>query len=233
MGIIIGISGVACSGKDTTGNFFVREFGFTNISFADPIKRACADIFDWDEETLWGDSEKRNVPDLRYPRDIAQHSNENITEYLTPRYALQTFGTQFGRHCYKDIWVKYGIRIAKTILDHPNYQYIKSKGIIKHTASQSTVGGIVFTDCRFKNEIELIKEADGILIRLKRPGAGLSGSAAQHSSELEQQSISDDVFDFIIDNDGTIEDLQNNVIKIGTSLGLSQNEPLQLELPFS
>lgn len=249
MGVLIGISGVACSGKDTAANFLVDEFGFVSISFADPIKRACAEIFDWDEETLWGPSENRNKPDRRYPSERIQaiqelHRKGKVSDdylraeeekpdaFLTPRYALQRFGTEFGRHCYSDIWVEYGIRVAKKITNGRGLRYSKSKGIYHYDISPTTIGGVVFPDCRFKNEIRLIKEADGILIRIKRFGAGLEGEYAKHPSEAEQLSIPDSEFDFILDNSGTIEDLKREVVNIGQTLELAIPTRQQLELPW-
>lgn len=232
MGVIIGISGLACSGKDTTANFFVEDFGFVSISFADPIKRACADIFDWDEETLWGPSENRNKPDMRYLMEPSNAFGAEEDVYLTPRYALQRFGTEFGRHCYQDIWVEYGIRIAKKITTGRGVRYSKSKGVYIYDMAPSPVSGVVFPDCRFKNEIRLIKEADGVLIRIKRFGAGLEGDYAAHPSEAEQMSIPDSEFDFIIDNDGTIDDLRQKVRGVAEEMHLVPSKPEQLELPW-
>lgn len=249
MGVIIGISGLACSGKDTTANFFVEDFGFVSISFADPIKRACADIFDWDEETLWGPSENRNKPDKRYPSErlisIRElHQNGKVSDdflrseeakhdaFLTPRLALQRFGTEFGRHCYKDIWVDYGIRIAKKITTGRGLRYSKSKGVYVYDMAPSPVSGVVFPDCRFKNEIRLIKEADGVLIRIKRFGAGLEGDYAAHPSEAEQMSIPDSEFDFIIENDGTLDDLRQKVRGVAEIMRLTPPEGQQMELPW-
>ena len=245
MSVLIGISGLANTGKDTTANFFVEEFGFVNISFADPIKRYCADIFDWDEETLWGPSENRNIPDKRYPKknqnsscDYFEASRfgiepEETAEYLTPRHALQSFG-DFGKGCYEDIWIEYGIKTAKKILNNSNYGYIKSKGVSRRVGYQSVppVGGVVFADCRFFREISLVKEFGGVIIRIKRLNSGLKGKAAKHSSETEQLLIKDNEFDFILDNNGTIKNLKNKTFEIGQKLGLAKLNNKQLELPW-
>ena len=79
MGVLIGISGVAGSGKDTTANFFVSEFDFLSISFADPLKRICMEVFDWDENSLWGPSPERSKPDGRYLRPAG------VSYPVTPR----------------------------------------------------------------------------------------------------------------------------------------------------
>ena len=245
MRALIGISGVAGSGKDTTANFFVSEFDFVSISFADPLKRICADVFDWDENRLWGPSEERNKPDERYPRAIFVPSDqgeqfeadrfgvetepEYRTEYLSARYALQTLGTEWGRDCYENIWVEYGIRLAKRILSSRGFIYTKMRGLQKREYYDTPdIQGVAIPDCRFKNEIKLMKNAGAILIRIKRPGAGLSGSAGAHASEAEQLSIPDSEFDYVLENDGTIEDLKQKVIAIGEDLKLEKSKHKQM-----
>lgn len=66
---IIGLSGLAGSGKDYIANILCTNYGFVKVAFADPIKRICRDVFDFTEEQLWGPSEKRNEPDNRYRKN--------------------------------------------------------------------------------------------------------------------------------------------------------------------
>lgn len=153
--MIIGLVGKAGSGKDTAAGMIP---GAKVFSFADPLKEFCAQVFDWPREVLWGPSELRNRYDPRYPG-------------LTPRHALQTLGTEWGRGCYENIWADLGIRRAKAWLEEYNPAL--------HA---------VFTDCRFINEARAIREAGGEVWRIIRPGSGLSGAASQHSSEIEQDS---------------------------------------------
>ncbi len=59
----MGITGLAGAGKDTVASFLVADFAMVQVSLADPLKRLCADVFSWDEDRLWGPSERRNEPD--------------------------------------------------------------------------------------------------------------------------------------------------------------------------
>ena len=65
----------------------------------------------------------------------------------------------------------------------------------------------MISDVRFKNEVCMLKTHGAKLIRIVRPGAGLSGAAGAHGSEAEQASIPDSDFDAVILNDKTVVDL--------------------------
>jgi hypothetical protein len=61
---------------------------------------------------------------------------------------------------------------------------------------------------RFLNEVQAIKQAGGKVIRISRPGAGLDGAGALHTSETEQAGLPDSMFDQVIQNTGTLEELR-------------------------
>jgi len=46
---IIGITGYKRHGKDTLGDYLVKYHGYTKIAFADALKEACRNIFDFTE----------------------------------------------------------------------------------------------------------------------------------------------------------------------------------------
>jgi hypothetical protein len=240
--MIIGISGQAGAGKDTIADI-MKEHTFAKVSLADPLKRIARDVFDFTDEQLWGPSEMRNKPDKRYPREHSYPSPaaallsgkmtcaccgftyDNRTTpyagepqcYLTPRYALQLLGTEWGRKCYGNVWVDYALRTADNLLTQ-GYSYSQQRGLILVkgrsvgiTTMASTHNGVVIPDCRFRNEIDAVHAAGGKLIRVKRDAAGLQGAAAQHASEKEQQSIPDSDFDYIIDNNESLEKLPQKV----------------------
>jgi hypothetical protein len=66
---------------------------------------------------------------------------------------------------------------------------------------------IAIDDCRFDNESELVKELGGIVIEIIRPGCVPDG----HASE---QGISPHLIDKRIMNDGTLEQLKENVLNL-------------------
>lgn len=106
----------------------------------------------------------------------------------TPRYAMQMLGTEWGRKLIHDnLWV--GLA-----------QYAVSQ------AEQSGLKRIVFSDCRYPNEARLIQHTlGGSVWRLVRPQGGEVGA---HSSERIQSEIRPDL---IIDNSGTVDDLEERI----------------------
>lgn len=215
-----GIVGQSGSGKDTIADFLTDEYGFVKISFADPMKRFCMELFDFTEAQLWGPSEMRNGPDTRYQRgfyypatrEVPKSTSVQLSDpkpvYLTPRYALQTLGTEWGRDCYPDIWVEYAMRQAKELLDETEYVrrkgYLPSKGIFYATEEDDflpRIHGVVIADVRFKNEMEIIKREGGKVIKVVRPGYTGAVGIANHPSEEEQKSIPDEAFDYVLYND--------------------------------
>lgn len=256
--MIIGLCGLAGSGKDTVADFLVKDHGFVKIALADPLKRVCKEVFAFTDEQLWGPSDMRNAPDERFlqrgaqtswlctkcceellgkqfeeksigavlaDRDcpnckkrMAAHDQHLVSlpaKFLTPRFALQQLGTEWGRNCYPNVWVDYALRIAKRVLEGGYYS--AQKGFTEdhlwaakaaYELSAERYKGVVISDVRFKNEVDAIKKAGGIVWRIDRPGAGLTGVAAQHVSETEQLSIPPELFNVIIYNNGSLEGLR-------------------------
>lgn len=237
--MIIGICGRAGSGKDTAADFLVKEHGFVKVALADPLKRIAREVFDFTDEQLWGPSEKRNEEDPRYPRyDINDkkcycgkkfRDAEDFRDHLpchsgpanlTPRYALQQLGTEWGRNCYSNVWVDYAIRVAKKLLEDGSVMYSAKEGIVpdyllraqaKYQVGDNKPAGIVISDVRFINEVIAIKAAGGKVWKIERPAAGLSGTAGQHASETEQEKIPSESFLCVIKNDMSLNVLQSLV----------------------
>jgi hypothetical protein len=212
--MLIGLTGKAGAGKDTSADYLVKQYGCVKIALADPLKRIAKEVFSFTDEQLWGPSEMRNAPDERYPRWVADVAGEKVQQYLTPRYTLQQLGTEWGRNCYNDVWIDYALRMANEVL--VNQRSYGAKGGLGHGVKGDSYAadtgprfkGVVISDCRFVNEFEAIRKAGGKIWRIKRPEEGLQGSAGQHRSETEQDGVADDYFDTIIYNSSTLESLQ-------------------------
>lgn len=120
---------------------------------------------------------------------------------LTPRYVLQTLGTEFGRAAWSDVWVDYAQNKATELLNQGGL-YDRTVGRVPCNSRPKFV---VITDGRFPNEIVATKLRGGKAFRIDpgTPVQGLAGAAGQHASETEQNSIPDGWFDAILVNDKT------------------------------
>lgn len=86
--MIVGITGVAGSGKDTAADYLVSKYGFTKVSFAAILKNMLS-VAGLPEPSNRDDKEK-NVEGFNF----------------TWREAAQTLGTEWGRSLDENIWVK-------------------------------------------------------------------------------------------------------------------------------
>jgi len=208
--LIIGLVGWIGSGKNTVADILSSQHEYKKDSFAAPLKDATANIFNWPRKTLEGDT------------DHSRHFRECVDPYwanklgiknFTPRLALQIVGTElFREHFHPKIW-----------LDSLEHRYIAS-------GQKPTI----ITDCRFRNELAFIKQMGGFTIRVKRgddPHWTELAKQAQQGDEFAIQQLSDIgihasewdhtgvLVDFIIENNGTLEQLTdkvNSVVKVLT-----------------
>lgn len=88
--MLIGLCGRKGSGKDTVAGILAEQHGFLPHALATPLKRVCAELFDFTDDQLWGES--REVLDERYGK--------------TPRELMQRLGTDFVRkELSMDFWL--------------------------------------------------------------------------------------------------------------------------------
>jgi hypothetical protein len=199
--MIIGICGFIGSGKDTIADYLVGFHGYRRDSFAGTLKDAVAAVFGWDRELLEG-----RTPEARAWREQIDSwwaARLNMPN-LTPRWVLQYWGTEVCRRAFHDdIWIAaLEARLARR--------------------SDNTV----ISDVRFPNEIASIKNAGGKIVWVKRgilPSWYDSAVAANQQVQsavayLQAQGvhISETAwvgtdFDTVIENNGTIEELYNNI----------------------
>lgn len=207
---IIGISGLIGSGKDTIADYLANNHGFRRESFAGSLKDAVAVVFGWDRVLLEGRTKESR--EWREQIDTWWATKLNIP-HLTPRWVLQHWGTEVLRKGFHDdIWVA---SVSNKL--------------------RRTNDSIVITDVRFVNEITALREQGGICVRVKRgPDPSWMPYAIQymgscagtpvcveskevldrekiHASEYSWSAVK---FDKIITNDGTIDQLHEQLLDL-------------------
>jgi hypothetical protein len=205
--MIIGLLGSIGSGKNTVARMLVEQYGFHQESFASSLKDACAMIFCWERELLEGSTEESR--EWREKVDEWWATKLGI-EGFTPRLALQLVGTDVMRnHFHKDIWF---LSLQNKLRQNPNRN-------------------VVISDARFPNEIRMINELNGRLVRVDRGPKpewwevavrayrgdahceDMMRVAHGHIHESEWAWVGCEP-SIIIDNNGTLGDLRNQVSRM-------------------
>lgn len=141
--MIIGCVGFQGSGKDTIADYLCNIYGFKRDSFAATLKDAVAAVFGWDRELLEGRTKESRA--WRETVDSWWANRLNMPN-LTPRLVLQLWGTEVARKAFHDdTWIA----------------SLENKLSKAHN-------DIVITDVRFPNEIQAVRNAGGIVIRVVR-----------------------------------------------------------------
>ena len=180
--MIIGVVGFIGSGKGTVGDILERDHGYKKFAFADALKDAVATIFVWPRGLLEGDTNASRT----FRERVDPWWSHKLGYEVTPRLILQKFGTEACRVGIADnIWIA---ALEKRIHGYDD---------------------VVITDVRFPNEINFIKSAGGIIIRVKRGDDPTPEEISKmHISETAWNSYSPDS---VIYNDSTMDDLKENV----------------------
>lgn len=177
--VLVGLMGTKCSGKTTSATYLVENYNFVEKSFAECLKKACQNLFLLSDEQIYGSQEQKETPDPRWFG-------------CTPRKMLQFVGTDLLRNHLDTIMPGLGNNI---FTHHFKLWY-------QDELSKNPTLRVVVSDVRFQNEIDFIQSLGGIVIKINRPGIDLTDA---HQSEIELQNIS--TYDYLIENDGTLEEL--------------------------
>lgn len=204
--MIIGICGFIGSGKDTIADYLVNSHEFRRESFANTLKDAVSSVFGWDRTLLEGRT--KEAREWREQSDVWW--SERLGKTITPRWVLQQWGTEVCRKSFHDdIWIASLENKLRNSKDH-----------------------VVISDCRFPNEIKAIKNAGGVVVRVKRgdepdwydaavsANKGPDGNATWSLSRLKLEQLKIHAsetawvgtqFDHILTNNSTIDDLFKQV----------------------
>jgi hypothetical protein len=187
MSSIIGLCGSLGAGKDSFANVLIRKHNYKKLSCAGPLKDITARLFSWPRHLLEGDTEESRI--WRETKDAFWENELQIPDF-TPRLALQRIGTECLRNGLSDnIWISI---LKQSIL----------------TADSN----VVITDCRFPNEINMIRALGGTIICIQRSPLPVWWNLAQEGLPVPGIHLSETAWvpfiTTILPNIGTIQDLE-------------------------
>lgn len=218
---LIGLVGFAGSGKDTVASYLNQELDFNKVAFAAALKDVLAAMFGWPRDMIEGATKEsrawREEPDLWWEENLnwSKHPLSRLRARFTPRAAMQLVGTNLLRKEFCDgLWL---LRVKKQLEETLSDPILVSNKI-------------VITDCRFPNEIRLIKEKGGSIIRVRRGSdpswfnIAVDAMDENSATRLVSQEYMVDTgihesewawanspVDIIVENNGTLEELYSQV----------------------
>lgn len=181
MATLIGLVGRRGAGKDLVAGYLVRTHGFRHVKFATALKQALHHLFQWDESHT--DGPKKETVDPRWG--------------VSPRQMMQFFGTEVLQH-------KLGEAIPGLGRTHAVRRLFLDW-------AEPTTERLVISDCRFQHEVDEIKRRDGLIVKLIRDRDEDDRDAVLDAHESEANVDTLTGVDVVIENDGDVEDLFDEV----------------------
>lgn len=189
---LIGISGKIGSGKDTVAaiiqelypQYEIKKFAGKLKDIASILTGIPVEKFEDQEfkKTDLGKEWSYVYPDEYYD------DGESVMVCMSVRQLLQKLGTDALRdNLHENVWVN------------------------ALMADYNKDSHWIVTDCRFPNEVKIIQEKDGILLRVERSTCNLG----THPSETALDNFP---FEHVIFNNGSMDDLRNEVKKFLESI---------------
>lgn len=195
----IGLIGVSRSGKDTIGRFLVETYGYRRVAFADAVRRSLLAVDPYVRPVEVTDvgaagTVSRGVDVERLSAVVGRIGWERAKDEVPEvRRLLQAYASEGVRDVLgADTWLNIGLRAA----DEANADGVP----------------VVFTDVRFRNEVDALRERGAFLVYILRPG---TAPANGHRSERELSPVDADT---VIHNDGDLLSLYYRTCQLAESL---------------
>lgn len=208
--IVIALTGLMRAGKDSVADILVRDHGFVKMAFAAPLKRMVKNLnpIVGTEFVVCGD-----------PACFTVCGNDFAPVYLQDLYDRGWTDEDIKASEYGDearrLWQRFGTDVMRAEQD--DYWIQKAKADLLASGHDR----VVFTDCRFPNEADMVYRLNEVVVgddyesadyiqssvwKVTRPGVEPQPGA--HASEQWVGRMGEEIQ---IANDGTLEELKEPV----------------------
>lgn len=147
-------------------------------------------------QVFYVDEQKAVSQCPKWPHFISAHQeiqSRSGQTAVTVRRILQWWGTEYRRAEDPDYWTKaWGRKVEQLDLDHLH---------------------VLIDDVRFINELNVVKQHNGLIVKIERPGFD---GANNHASETSLDEYDD--WDQVLLNDGTLDDFETKVEQLAGQL---------------
>lgn len=186
--MIVGLHGRMRAGKDTVCQMLQEiDVGAERIAFADKLKQSAAAVLGITVEHL--EKLKTTEGFIFTPfvnRPVYDDEWDEIMEGVSS-FSIRTFLQRYGTEAHRDVFgSNFWINQTLPELDPGHF--------------------VIVTDVRFPNEIDAVRDRGGVVVHVRRMGT--DASTDSHPSE---QKIPESKIDYMLDNDGSLEDLRVQV----------------------
>ena len=187
----------------TFGGFSPEDDICYCIAFADQLKHICSEMFGipvecfyYNKENAWVDvsgtfeyTEKKPYSNIVTAEDYYYMMNSNIEPEKPTWMTL------------REVLVYVGTYVCQSLINKRCFINGVANKVKQIVSRNKNLKYVICTDVRFYHEMEFIKKMNGININIKREGVKQLDNIAEHDLDDEES------FDFIINNDGTYDDL--------------------------
>ena len=180
---IVVLIGHIGSGKTTAANI-LKAHGYTELTFAEPIKTFASALHFSNDELNGTQANKLEL---------------NPLWRISSREFMQRFGTDICRN------------VLPSVIPQMDQLFIK---VLEYKLLQNINKNIVISDCRFIDEVQMAKKYNAIIIKLARTSPIHNTVTynpthyTTHISETELDRYSPDV---VIYNEGSVKDLEHDL----------------------
>ncbi len=217
MSFILGIAGIAGSGKDTIGDYLVSHYNWNGkLAFARNLKDMCKATFALSEFEVSDHEGKKAL--FKNPVIVSQTHINSLLAWMCRTHETSGFSKEKraelaqmllnirGKvlHTTREILQFVGTEFCREIIPTYHVDIISQK-------LNASPGNWIITDVRFPNEAEMLQSNFAKLVKVERPGLVISEEVRRHTSET---SLPDWKWDAVIMNDvERVEDLYLKVDK--------------------